>query len=720
MSLYRNVFIIIVFLSKLCIYSQNKTCDQWEKQSRGITDLNKGIELCNLYLKEVPEKCKIKIYIDKGNFYRGKLEIDSATYYIDKAIKLAKTIKEEEELVFGYTEKIPVLLAQNKLDGVQDLIKKSRTILENYPNSFAWVHYYDKKGYSSFYQSDYYKALAYMDSTVIAAKRSKYTQTLHQTYENKGVLYSNLGDYEKSIKNFIESIEYQEKNNNIQNIGITYRYLSNSFFELKQYNKAKEYILKAIEFGQKGNHDFILMTCYTKLASYNRHLNLNDEAEIAINKAMQLSLKTNIDKIISSTYLEKGRLYLYNHKKYDEAETFFIKSLESAKRAQLEGNVYDALVELIELNIIKKQPIALKNYLSLLTETLKNTQDPSKKAQLQKAYSKYNEMIGQSHKALKHYKTYHLLQDSILNIEVTSKVASLEKKYDTQKKELQIISLNKQKEQQKQITEKAKFKQNLFLLFAIFLLLLLGINYWTYKKLQRKQKELASTNQVKNHLFSIIAHDLRGLIIPFQRSGRILQHHIEKGNNEKTIEFSKTLEKNSETLSSTLDNLLYWSLEQMNGYRIDPEKINVAEELKEIVSSYLPQAKYKNTKIELKYKEDFQINFDKGAFHVIFRNLIGNALKYTKNGTVKIEFNNIGNAIRYSITDNGIGITKEQLKDIFTLKNNKQTVKGTHGEKGTGLGLNLIYKFVKANHGSIDVSSKEHVGTQFKLTFPKA
>ena len=56
------------------------------------------------------------------------------------------------------------------------------------------------------------------------------------------------------------------------------------------------------------------------------------------------------------------------------------------------------------------------------------------------------------------------------------------------------------------------------------------------------------TFETKDRFFAIIAHDLRGMIIPFQRSGKILKHHINKGNHERTIELSQELEKNSESL----------------------------------------------------------------------------------------------------------------------------------------------------------------------------
>ena len=111
------------------------------------------------------------------------------------------------------------------------------------------------------------------------------------------------------------------------------------------------------------------------------------------------------------------------------------------------------------------------------------------------------------------------------------------------------------------------------------------------------------------------------------------------------------------------------------------------------------------------------MKFDKGAFHVIFRNIIGNSLKYTENGTIKIEVVKDVNSLKFYIIDTGIGMTAEQLESMFKLEENKTTI-GTQGEKGTGIGLNLVYRFVTMHQGKINVSSEKRIGTKFELFFP--
>ncbi|MBQ4821219.1 HAMP domain-containing sensor histidine kinase [Aquimarina sp. MMG016] len=717
MKAITTIIIVLFFMPLSYAQKEKDLCASWQEQADDIADLDKRMNHNTSYIYKVSDKCKVKVYVDLGIVYLNKLKVDSSLYYIDKAIALGQNINAEEELVLAYTEKCNILISKNEHTQVEDLLKKSRKLLKNYPNSSAWIHYYDKKGYVEYGKSEYYNALEYMDSTIIAAKRSNSFKEINQTYEHKGVLYMRLNEYEKAAENFILSIESKEEHGIFRDLSGTYRYLGSCFFELKQYDTAKKYILKAIEFGETNNNDFALLIGYARLATYNRYMNLNDESEIAVNKAIELAKKTKTDKHISVALEEKGFLYFYNYKDYDQAEKYFEEAYQAAKRTEQLRPVYKTLQSLIALYIEKKDATKLRMYLDELEQIVKETPKPNYKVHLQKVYSNYYEIINQPKKALFYLKSYYSLQDSISNKEVFTKVAALEKQYDTKKKELEIVNLNQEKKEQEQIVQQATLRQRLYLLASIFLLFLLVVGTWTFIKLRKQKTELVNTNQVKNRLFSIIAHDLRGMIIPFQRSGKILKHHIDKGNHERTIELSNEIEKNSESLSNMLDNLLNWSLEQMNGYKMNPEKILIKTQLKEIIKGYEQEAAYKNTKINLKYEEDIAVKLDKGAFHVIFRNLIGNALKYTEDGNIRVEFKKDFNTLLCSVIDTGVGMSEKQLEHLFTIEEEKSTV-GTRGEKGTGLGLNLVYRFVKMNNGIIKVSSDKRIGTRFDLSFP--
>jgi len=109
----------------------------------------------------------------------------------------------------------------------------------------------------------------------------------------------------------------------------------------------------------------------------------------------------------------------------------------------------------------------------------------------------------------------------------------------------------------------------------------------------------------------------------------------------------------------------------------------------------------------------------------ILRNLVSNAIKYThRNGFVKIntttmaDKNNKIDYLEIAVTDNGVGIKKENLNNLFKLDHKVKTP-GTEEEMGSGLGLILCYELVRKNHGYLNITSEENVGTTVTFALPQ-
>jgi signal transduction histidine kinase len=100
------------------------------------------------------------------------------------------------------------------------------------------------------------------------------------------------------------------------------------------------------------------------------------------------------------------------------------------------------------------------------------------------------------------------------------------------------------------------------------------------------------------------------------------------------------------------------------------------------------------------------------------RNLASNALKFTEEGgSVEIKAKASDQFVKIQISDTGVGMTKEKLDRLFNLGDAKSTY-GTSGEKGLGLGLQLVYEFVGLNQGTVKVESEEGKGTIFTILLP--
>jgi two-component system, sensor histidine kinase and response regulator len=120
----------------------------------------------------------------------------------------------------------------------------------------------------------------------------------------------------------------------------------------------------------------------------------------------------------------------------------------------------------------------------------------------------------------------------------------------------------------------------------------------------------------------------------------------------------------------------------------------------------------------LALNEEIRINADLNMFETVFRNLVGNAIKFTnENGTILISATKENSFCKISVQDDGVGISEENIAKIFRI-DSKHKTSGTMGEKGTGLGLILCKEFVEKHGGKIEVQSEVGKGSRFSFTLP--
>ncbi|WP_162288572.1 tetratricopeptide repeat-containing sensor histidine kinase [Tenacibaculum jejuense] len=683
-----------------------------------IVDVDKALQYGNSQLSGASIACKAQIYRILGVKYHLKRELDSSLYAFNKAAELSKKINKYENVAYAYSQKAFLLTTKNNEEKATLALQNAREALKKAPNSTEWSTYYSARAKLADKNKAYKKAIIYLDSAIQLSKKLEKPFDLTTIYHNKGVYYIRLANYEKATAQLMKTLALkEEKKMGPNSIANTLYLIGICNMRLEKYKNASIFYKRAIANSKKGNNKYIRLLSFIEISIAYRGLKKNNIALQFLDSAEVIGKNMENNARLSQIYSEKGIILSENKKRLKEAEKYLKGAYALGKTSSNYLVTISSIDRMVNFYLDQKNYPKVKLYLEDLKHTISITDIAYSKEAMHKYYSEYYENTGKPTLALEHFKKYHKIRDSIANKETKTKVADLEKKYDSQKKELVIANLTEQKELQNLKIQKSEAKKNTYLIITLSLLILLFTGIWAYSKLKKQRKELIAVNQIKNRLFSIIAHDLRSMILPFQRSGKILKYHIKKGNYDKTVVLSEQLEANSQRLSNTLDNLLDWSLKQLNGYKMNPIYISVKEELLEIISGYEQQANYKKTVIEIESEENIEILFDKGAFHVIFRNLISNALKYTEQGLIKISFKKEYDDFICNIKDTGVGMSSEQIASIFNLEN-KNTTTGTHGEKGTGLGLKLVHRFIEINKGNIKVSSEKEKGTLFEMRIP--
>jgi signal transduction histidine kinase len=185
------------------------------------------------------------------------------------------------------------------------------------------------------------------------------------------------------------------------------------------------------------------------------------------------------------------------------------------------------------------------------------------------------------------------------------------------------------------------------------------------------------------------------------------------------IQYSELINTSANNTMLLLENLLEWAQMQQKRVLFEPKLLVFSELVKETVATLSFNAKQKNIQLVSKIPARLIINADKDMIKTLLRNLVNNAIKYTKPGG-KVEISAVENndEIQVSVADNGIGISKENLLKLFNIGSGF-TTHGTNNEKGTGLGLILCREFVQKHNGKIWIDSELGAGSIIHFTVPK-
>ncbi len=237
------------------------------------------------------------------------------------------------------------------------------------------------------------------------------------------------------------------------------------------------------------------------------------------------------------------------------------------------------------------------------------------------------------------------------------------------------------------------------------------------QSLEEHAESLRQANNTKNQLFSIIGHDLRSPLNSIQGLTDLIKHYRTEKQPEKVGELVNHMGNSVKLLSHLLDNLLSWALNESGNFKIKKKPIKLYYLINEVVGILKEAAKSKSIHLEMTVDKDLSITADSNSLGTIIRNLVSNAIKFThEHGNIWISATSNENYVSIEIQDDGIGIPKDKLTEIFQLTS---TTYGTSNEKGTGLGLVLVENFVALNDGKMTVESEDGEGTTFLLTFPR-
>lgn len=237
--------------------------------------------------------------------------------------------------------------------------------------------------------------------------------------------------------------------------------------------------------------------------------------------------------------------------------------------------------------------------------------------------------------------------------------------------------------------------------------------------LQDMNAQLEILNASKDKFFSIMAHDLKSPFAGLLVIANLIKENIEQWDKDKILHFADQLQESVDTLYAFIENLLTWSRFQQGMMEYQPKRVNIQYVVAMNVALLIQNAQQKQITLKNSVQEPIPVSIDENMIDAVIRNLLSNAIKFTKpGGAIKISVQNDENSVTLAVSDNGVGIAKKTLANLFRIDAKTRQV-GTKGERGTGLGLILCKEFIDRHGGTIRAESEVGRGSTFRFTLPR-
>ncbi|HCW06488.1 MAG TPA: hypothetical protein DGG95_03875, partial [Cytophagales bacterium] len=583
----------------------------------------------------------------------------------------------------------------------------------------AHIHY-DQGRYS----------LAIQNAQQALEHSAKTHDSLTMSYElnDIGRAYQRIGDPKLAIEYYQQGLYLVEKNKKM--VGIFSNNIAMVLDDINDDTLALKYYERSLKISQELKDTAGIIISLNNMGVVYQQLKNSKKEEEFFQHALELNDKTKDVKLYGLTYDNIGSMW-EGRGNFQKAFVYYQKELEYERKSGVKAQIIEALKSLANISIkMKNFQMALK-YANEEFKLSEEVQSAELRASAARNLSIVFENLKQFEQAIRYLKVANIISDSLNSVERTKAVSNLASRYELTKKESEIKALNLEKQFQKSELQKESEIRKGLIIFAVVITILFIITIQQYlarkkandllvvwsRAIDQKNQELDNLNRIKDKIFSSIAHDVRGPLASLH--GLLTLLNLKSLSPDEIQRITMELSARVNTTSSLLENLLNWSKNQITNAKANPVKTDLKKLVNDCISLYQNNALEKNIHLVNLIQESTYIYADEEMIRITLRNLISNAIKFTRNhGEVKIDSSRQDNILCISVSDSGVGIPQEDLKKLFSL--DAYTTLGTAKEKGTGLGLILCKEFIEKNGGEISVASENGIGSTFKFTVPAA
>lgn len=609
--------------------------------------------------------------------------------------------------------------------------KRSATIREEAGDSVGMGSSFNNVGFVYWMVTEFDSALIYFNKALEI--RSKLPNPDHHatTLNNLGTIYFNWAIYDKALEYYMKSLTLQREIKNDYGIAISLTNIGLVYSETGQHEEAIQYYKESLPYAIDSKDTNVVGYVYQGLGYAFEDIDVDSSIyyfKLSLAKYQSASYPPGIILALRGI----GDFY-FKLKDYEVSERNFEEMYRLAVREKIQLREAEALKGLGEVHLAQNNVNQAKTDLEesqLIGARLGNK---VLLRDINELMSEIFERLGDKDSALNALRVHLKYAQEIQGEEMSRRLIGLKNKFQFEKFELDL-----QKQMYENRTQRITIIATaIMLLLVVFILLLL---YRVNKRIKNTNRllneqneliegqskelgvinqQLVESNDAKDKLFSIISHDLRS---PFQGLlgiTNILKEDFYELTNDEKLQLIVGLEESSRKTFELLENLLNLSASRIGKLVFDPVEVDVSEVVNTTLLLHSERASVKKISLKSNIRESKFVYGDRNMLEIIFRNLLGNAIKYThEEGEILVDAFDSDGFVCFSIIDNGIGMDKETKANIFNI-NAVRSQKGTKGEKGTGLGIGLCKEFVEKHNGFMEIESEPGVGSIFRIKLPK-
>ncbi len=235
--------------------------------------------------------------------------------------------------------------------------------------------------------------------------------------------------------------------------------------------------------------------------------------------------------------------------------------------------------------------------------------------------------------------------------------------------------------------------------------------------LRKAIRQAEAASHAKSEFLSVMSHELRTPLHGIIGLQNLIASDTEALNNEQRENLSLA-QQAAKSLRALVNDVLDLAKIESGNMELIQEEFNLFDCVRDAVIPFVVTAKYKGVSIDLNLEMVPEIIIgDESRLRQVLLNLIGNAIKFTDEGSISVEVSKVEGKLSFIVKDSGIGIPKEHLDDIFE-PFTQVMLSNRSRPRGTGLGTNIIKRFVELMGGEISVHSEVGKGTCFTFTIP--